>query len=89
MAENELLSGLRLPADRAAAREATKMIASKAAPLVITMPCGYVTTYTSPRRIPRKDTPCPCGDSAHWIVTYGPSAPVSAALAALKENPDA
>jgi len=34
------------------------------------MPCGYVLIYPDFDSIPTEDTPCPCGDTGHWLVKY-------------------
>ena len=34
------------------------------------MPCGQSVKYESLSDIPKEDTPCPCGNSKHWLVKY-------------------
>lgn len=35
-----------------------------------TMPCGHKVSFKTFKDIPATDTPCPCGDPAHWLVKY-------------------
>ncbi len=34
----------------------------------ITMPCGFRLAYKTHAEIPRITTPCPCGDSKHFLI---------------------
>jgi hypothetical protein len=43
---------------------------SKSLPASIKMPCGNVFSLDDISKLPKTDTPCPCGDPSHWLVKY-------------------
>ncbi|MDO8671221.1 MAG: hypothetical protein Q7O66_07290 [Dehalococcoidia bacterium] len=51
-------------------REQNRLELAACYPVSYSFPCGFVGNYGTLDDVPMEDTPCPCGNPAHWLVKY-------------------